>query len=99
MHRYDARVLTDFALNLTAPLAKQHLSGDLLEQVEAIKQNKPLMIVGTPGRLAELSRAGALLSHTCPLLVLDEASHSPCFAMRIPCPQILHTSQESLHAF
>jgi len=30
------------------------------------------MIVGTPGRLAELSRSGVLLSHTCAVLVLDE---------------------------
>ncbi|KAK9918238.1 hypothetical protein WJX75_002476 [Coccomyxa subellipsoidea] len=41
-------------------------------QVEAIKQNKPLMVVGTPGRLAELSRSGALQTHPAGILVLDE---------------------------
>ena len=40
-------------------------------QTEALK-TKPLIAVGTPGRLAELSRKGHLLSHKCPILVLDE---------------------------
>ena len=43
-----------------------------MAQVEAIKQNKPLMVVGTPGRLAELSRSGALQTHPAGILVLDE---------------------------
>ena len=29
-------------------------------QAEALKLNKPVLVVGTPGRLAELSREGAL---------------------------------------
>ena len=37
-----------------------------------MKRNKPLLVVGTPGRLAELSRAGALQTHTTGMLVLDE---------------------------
>lgn len=37
-----------------------------------MQMHKPLMVVGTPGRLAELSRAGALGLHQCALLVLDE---------------------------
>ena len=41
-------------------------------QVEAIKKNRPLLVVGTPGRLAELSRAGALQTHPTGILVLDE---------------------------
>ncbi|CAK0785427.1 hypothetical protein CVIRNUC_008636 [Coccomyxa viridis] len=41
-------------------------------QAEAIKANKPLVIVGTPGRLAELSRDGTLQSHHTNMLVLDE---------------------------
>ena len=32
-------------------------------QEEALKLHRPLVVVGTPGRLAELSRAGALLTH------------------------------------
>jgi superfamily II DNA/RNA helicase len=46
-------------------------------QVEAIQRNKPLIIVGTPGRLAELSRNGALLSHSCAILVFDEVHSIP----------------------
>lgn len=35
--------------------------------------NKPVMVVGTPGRLAELSREGVLSTHNTAALVLDEA--------------------------
>ena len=42
-------------------------------QAEALKANRPLLAVGTPGRLAELSRSGALQTHTTSFLVLDEA--------------------------
>ncbi|CAL5224194.1 g6836 [Coccomyxa viridis] len=41
-------------------------------QAEALKLNKPLVVVGTPGRLAELSRLGTLQSHNTTILVLDE---------------------------
>ncbi|GLI67297.1 hypothetical protein VaNZ11_011483, partial [Volvox africanus] len=33
----------------------------------------PLMVVGTPGRLAEMIRSGSLKLHHCALMVLDEA--------------------------
>jgi superfamily II DNA/RNA helicase len=42
-------------------------------QVEAIRRNRPLLVVGTPGRLAELSRSGALQTHGAAVLVFDEA--------------------------
>ena len=42
-------------------------------QREALKLYKPLLVVGTPGRLAELSRDGTLQTHKCGILVLDEA--------------------------
>ncbi|BFI28121.1 protein MpISE1 [Marchantia polymorpha subsp. ruderalis] len=42
-------------------------------QEEALKKNKPLIVVGTPGRISELSRAGKLHTHSCQFLVLDEA--------------------------
>lgn len=42
-------------------------------QAEALKTNRPLLVVGTPGRLAELSRSGALQTHGTAFLVLDEA--------------------------
>ena len=44
-------------------------------QAEALKLNKPLVVVGTPGRLAELSRLGTLQSHQTTILVLDEVNH------------------------
>lgn len=34
--------------------------------------NRPVMVVGTPGRLAELSREGVLATHRTAALVLDE---------------------------
>ena len=42
-------------------------------QVAAIKKNCPQIIVGTPGRLADLSQAGHLQTHYTEKLVLDEA--------------------------
>ena len=41
-------------------------------QVEALLVNKPILVVGTPGRLAEFVRGGTLKLHQCPVLVLDE---------------------------
>lgn len=41
-------------------------------QREALKLNKPMMVVGTPGRLAELSKDGTLQTHNCGLLIMDE---------------------------
>ncbi|GAX80023.1 hypothetical protein CEUSTIGMA_g7462.t1 [Chlamydomonas eustigma] len=42
-------------------------------QEEAILMNKPIIVVGTPGRISEFIRLGALKIHRCPLMVLDEA--------------------------
>ena len=42
-------------------------------QRDALKLFKPILVVGTPGRLAELSRDGILQTHRCGILVLDEA--------------------------
>ena len=49
-------------------------------QAEAMKMNKPLVVVGTPGRLAELSRLGTLQSHNTTILVLDEVGLKHLFA-------------------
>jgi superfamily II DNA/RNA helicase len=45
---------------------------NFLRQKEALKLNKPFLVVGTPGRLAEMSRDGSLQSHGSGILVLDE---------------------------
>lgn len=45
---------------------------NMIRQREALKQYKPILVVGTPGRLAELSRDGSLQTHSCRILVLDE---------------------------
>lgn len=45
---------------------------NIWRQRDALKLFKPLLVVGTPGRLAELSREGALQTHRCRILVLDE---------------------------
>lgn len=42
-------------------------------QAEAVHVNRPVMVVGTPGRLAEFSRSGVLATHFTGTLVLDEA--------------------------
>ena len=55
-------------------------------QAEALKLNKPLMVVGTPGRLTELSRMGRLQTHNCPTLVLDEVLLlPPCSLWLLQC--------------
>lgn len=41
-------------------------------QREALKANRPIVVVGTPGRLAELSKDGSLQTHHCGLLIMDE---------------------------
>lgn len=42
-------------------------------QDEALRKNKPVIVVGTPGRISEISRDGKLHTHTCRFLILDEA--------------------------
>ncbi|MEW5310588.1 MAG: hypothetical protein WDW38_002374 [Sanguina aurantia] len=51
-------------------------------QQEALEANTPLIVVGTPGRVAEMIRYGVLKLHSCPVLVLDEADQllAPHFA-------------------
>ncbi|KAI7838569.1 hypothetical protein COHA_007641 [Chlorella ohadii] len=45
---------------------------NIWRQRDALKMLKPFMVVGTPGRLAELSRDGSLQTHKTGLLILDE---------------------------
>lgn len=55
-------------------LVAQAVGGaNLRRQVEALKKGRPVLVVGTPGRLAELSQLGALRLHLCRTMVLDEA--------------------------
>eukprot|EP00798_Chlamydomonas_sp_ICE-L_P014791 gene14791-20841_t len=51
-------------------------------QIEALRANKPILVVGTPGRLADFVRNGKLKLHKCPVLVMDEADQllAPNFA-------------------
>ncbi|XP_057457126.1 DEAD-box ATP-dependent RNA helicase 47, mitochondrial-like [Lotus japonicus] len=51
-------------------------------QEEALKKNKPAIVVGTPGRIAELSAAGKLHTHGCRFLVLDEVDELLSFNFR-----------------
>jgi len=55
--------------------AVQQLIGgaNIHRQDEALKTHQPIMVVGTPGRLAEHSRRGTLATHRTGLMVLDEA--------------------------
>lgn len=55
--------------------AVQQLIGgaNIARQVEALRMHRPLVVVGTPGRLAELDRLGRLGLHRVRAVVLDEA--------------------------
>ena len=55
-----------------------------MAQAEALKLNRPLLSVGTPGRLAEMSRMGVLQTHSTRILVLDEVRRlgRPCRVMQ-----------------
>jgi superfamily II DNA/RNA helicase len=58
-------------------------------QEEALKKNKPLIVVGTPGRIAEISAAGKLHTHACQFLVLDEVDQLLSFNYREDMHRIL----------
>lgn len=58
-------------------------------QEEALKKNKPAIVVGTPGRIAEISAAGKLHTHSCRFLVLDEVDELLSFNFREDMHRIL----------
>lgn len=58
-------------------------------QEEALKKNKPGIVVGTPGRIAEISAAGKLHTHGCRFLVLDEIDQLLAFNFREDMHRIL----------
>ncbi|RDX74940.1 DEAD-box ATP-dependent RNA helicase 47, mitochondrial, partial [Mucuna pruriens] len=58
-------------------------------QEEALKKNKPAIVVGTPGRIAELSASGKLRTHGCRYLVLDEVDELLSFNFREDMHRIL----------
>ena len=65
-------------------------------QEEALKKNKPSIVVGTPGRIAELSAAGKLHTHGCRYLVLDEVDELLSFNFREDMHRILeHVGRRS----
>ncbi|KAJ6415235.1 hypothetical protein OIU84_004094 [Salix udensis] len=66
-------------------------------QEEALKKNKPLIVVGTPGRIAEISAAGKLQTHGCRFLVLDEVDELLSFNFRQEIHRILeHVGRRSV---
>ncbi|XWS48955.1 hypothetical protein CRYUN_Cryun13aG0121800 [Craigia yunnanensis] len=65
-------------------------------QEEALKKNKPAIVVGTPGRIAEISAAGKLQTHGCRFLVLDEVDQLLSFNFREDMHRILeHVGRRS----
>ncbi|TKY49469.1 DEAD-box ATP-dependent RNA helicase 47 [Spatholobus suberectus] len=65
-------------------------------QEEALKKNKPAIVVGTPGRIAELSASGKLRTHGCRYLVLDEVDELLSFNFREDMHRILeHVGRRS----
>ncbi|KAL9321913.1 hypothetical protein ACSQ67_009966 [Phaseolus vulgaris] len=66
------------------------------EKEEALKKNKPAIVVGTPGRIAELSASGKLRTHGCRYLVLDEVDELLSFNFREDMHRILeHVGRKS----
>lgn len=67
-------------------------------QEEALKKNKPVIVVGTPGRIAEISAAGKLHTHGCHFLVLDEVDELLSFTFREDIHRILeHVGSSSVN--
>ncbi|OAY79869.1 DEAD-box ATP-dependent RNA helicase 47A [Ananas comosus] len=65
-------------------------------QEEALKKNKPVIVVGTPGRIAEISAAGKLHTHGCRFLVLDEVDQLLSFNYREDMHRIIeHVGRRS----
>ena len=69
------------------PLAQHAIGGaNPKRQHEALRQHRPMIVVGTPGRIVELIESGALQAQHCPLLVLDEARpRSTCDCLMLTC--------------
>lgn len=85
-------------LGLANKKAVQQLVGgaNRSRQEEALKKNKPAIVVGTPGRIAELSAAGKLHTHGCRFLVLDEVDELLSFNFREDMHRILeHVGRKS----
>lgn len=68
------RVIDDLVAG--EPIVAQQLIGgaNIRHQVDRLKK-RPHVVVGTPGRLAELIRMGKLKAHTVRALVVDEVDH------------------------
>ncbi|XP_074279362.1 DEAD-box ATP-dependent RNA helicase 47A [Silene latifolia] len=65
-------------------------------QEEALKKNKPVIVVGTPGRISEISASGKLHTHGCRFLVLDEVDELLAFNFREDMHRILeHVGRKS----
>ncbi|KAA8522365.1 hypothetical protein F0562_013274 [Nyssa sinensis] len=65
-------------------------------QEEALKKNKPAIVVGTPGRIAEISAAGKLQTDGCRYLVLDEVDELLSLNFREDMHRILeHAGRKS----
>lgn len=78
------------------PLVQQLIGGaNLRRQLESMKSNKPLLVVGTPGRMAEHSRIGSLRTHRTAAVVLDEVDQLLCQQFRDDMLRIMsHTGSK-----
>ncbi|KAI9104228.1 hypothetical protein K1719_023064 [Acacia pycnantha] len=85
-------------LGLANKKAVQQLVGgaNRSRQEEALKKNKPAIVVGTPGRIAELSSTGKLHTHGCRYLILDEVDELLSFNFREDIHRIIeHVGRRS----
>lgn len=74
-----AEQLTNAAAQLAEhspePIIVQSFMGgtDKNRQIQKLQNTQPHVVIGTPGRLLDLIQSNALLTHTAPFMVVDEA--------------------------
>jgi ATP-dependent RNA helicase CshB len=67
-------VATTLAKHLPNLRIHNYVGGtDKAKQIEKLQNNQPQLVIGTPGRILDLIKSGALAAHTAQTFVVDEA--------------------------
>jgi ATP-dependent RNA helicase CshB len=67
-------VATTLAKHLPDLRIHNYVGGtDKAKQIEKLQNNQPQLVIGTPGRILDLIKSGALAAHTAQTFVVDEA--------------------------
>lgn len=67
------RVVEELVLDTPLKIESLIGSANIKRQLEKLKKQKPQLIVGTPGRILELTQQKKLKIHQCKMVVVDEA--------------------------